>query len=480
MATELRRFRLRSARARILVWMIALLAFATVLSTVAQREILLSRVDTRSERGLAQEVTEFRAFAADARDPRTGEPLRGRLDRIFDAFLARDIPDESEATFTFVDGRPYRSNADPTTSRELLDAVRTLGSARTVRRGEVSSPEGRVRYVAVPVKSGSRTRGVFVITSAIGQDAAEVTDAIRVAAGVALAVLLLVSVIGYIAAGRVLAPLRELDSAARAIGSSDLTQRIEVEGDDEIAELGRTFNAMLDRLEAAFSSQREFISDAGHELRTPLTIISGHLELLPDDPDERRETLALVRDELDRVGRFVDDLLTLAKAERPDFLRLQDVDVDELTEELMAKARALAPRRWELGGIALGQVRADRQRLTQAVMNLAQNAVEHTGDGDRIAIGSELEPGRLRIWVEDDGPGIEPADRERVFERFARGDAARRSEGAGLGLAIVRAIAEAHGGRVDLRSVPGQGSRFTLELPGGAGVPVEGREAARA
>ena len=346
----------------------------------------------------------------------------------------------------------------------------------TVKRGELNTPEGRVRYIAVPVRAGGETAGVFVITSAVGEDAADVTEAIQVAAGVALAVLLLVSVIGFVAAGRVLAPLRELDSAARAIGSSDLTQRIEVEGDDEIAELGRTFNAMLDRLEAAFSSQREFISDAGHELRTPITIIGGHLELMPDDPEERRETLALVRDELDRMGRFVDDLLTLAKAERPDFLRVRDVDVDELTEELMAKAQALAPRAWELGGIGVGQVRADRQRLTQAMMSLAQNAVEHTREGDRIAIGSELEPGRLRMWVEDDGPGIPAADQERVFERFARGDAERRSEGAGLGLAIVRAIAEAHGGRVRLRSAPGEGSRFTLELP----VAVELPEPVRA
>jgi signal transduction histidine kinase len=194
--------------------------------------------------------------------------------------------------------------------------------------------------------------------------------------------------------------------------------------------------------------------------------------VLGDDPDERREAIALVTDELDRMGRFVNDLLTLAKAGRPDFLRMHDVDVDELTEELMAKASALAPRSWELGGIALGQVRADRQRLTQAMMSLAQNAVEHTSEGDRIAIGSELEPRQLRLWVEDDGPGIALADQERVFERFARGEAERRSEGAGLGLAIVRAIAEAHGGRVTLRSAPGEGSRFTLELPVTADLPV--------
>jgi signal transduction histidine kinase len=110
-------------------------------------------------------------------------------------------------------------------------------------------------------------------------------------------------------------------------------------------------------------------------------------------------------------------------------------------------------------------VRADRQRLTQAMMNLAQNAVEHTTEGTRIALGSELRPGEPCLWVADDGPGIAPAERERIFDRFARGTGERRSEGAGLGLAIVRAIAEAHGGRIELRSEPGRGARFTLVIP---------------
>jgi signal transduction histidine kinase len=221
---------------------------------------------------------------------------------------------------------------------------------------------------------------------------------------------------------------------------------------------------MLDRLESAFASQRAFVSDAGHELRTPITIIRGHLELLGDDPQERQETIELVSDELDRMTRFVEDLLTLAKAERSDFLRLEDVDLDLLTEELMAKASALAPRDWTLERIGAGTLRADRQRLTQAVMSLANNAVQHTAEGARIGLGSELHDGRARLWVSDDGPGIPLADQERIFDRFAQAGV-RRTDGTGLGLAIVRAIAEAHGGDVVLRSAPGQGSTFTLDLP---------------
>jgi len=239
-----------------------------------------------------------------------------------------------------------------------------------------------------------------------------------------------------------------------------------VEGDDELAELGRTFNAMLDRLQAAFDAQKDFVSDAGHELRTPITIIRGHLELLGDDPGERRETVELVCDELDRMSRFVDDLLLLAQAEQADFIQLGEVDLDALTEELLAKAGALAPREWHLQANGIGRLQADRQRLTQALMQLAQNAVQHTQEGDRIALGSALQDGHARLWVADTGPGVPVAERERIFDRFARGSGARRSQGAGLGLAIVRAIAEAHGGRVDLQSTrPDAGATFIVTIP---------------
>jgi signal transduction histidine kinase len=269
-----------------------------------------------------------------------------------------------------------------------------------------------------------------------------------------------------VVAGRVLAPLRLLADTARSIGESDLTRRIPVTGRDEIADLSRTFNAMLDRLEAAFATQRQFVSDASHELRTPITIVRGHLELLGDDPEERRETIALVTDELDRMSRFVDDLLVLAKAERDDFLRVAEVELGALTDELLEKATALGDRGWRLESRGEAVLVADRQRLTQAVMGLAQNAVEHTNSGDPVWLGTDADRREARLWVRDSGPGVAAEDQERIFARFARASASRRrSEGAGLGLAIVRAIAEAHGGRVALSSRPGDGATFTVIIP---------------
>ena len=186
-----------------------------------------------------------------------------------------------------------------------------------------------------------------------------------------------------------------------------------------------------------------------------------------DDPVERRETVELVTDELERMSRFVDDLLLLAKARQPDFLQLEALDLDDFARELCLKAQALAPRDWQLEArSARGRVVADRQRLTQAVMNLAVNAARHTDPDDVIEIGAELGGGLARLWVRDDGPGVAPAERERIFERFAQaGGKRRRADGAGLGLAIVRAIAEAHGGRVELDTIEAGGSRFTVIIP---------------
>jgi signal transduction histidine kinase len=238
-----------------------------------------------------------------------------------------------------------------------------------------------------------------------------------------------------------------------------------VRGNDEIAQLGRTLNAMLDRLEAAFADQREFLADVSHELRTPITVIRGHIETLGDDPRERREAVMVIQDELDRMTRFVDDLLLLVRASRPDFLRPEPLDLDLLTHEVFAKARLLGERSWVLEGTGVGLVSGDAQRITQAVTNLASNAVNHTGAGEPIWIGSSLSAQEARLWVRDEGPGIPEDEQRLIFERFARSQSVRGTGGAGLGLAIVKAIAEAHGGRVELDSSLGAGAKFTVVIP---------------
>jgi two-component system OmpR family sensor kinase len=212
-------------------------------------------------------------------------------------------------------------------------------------------------------------------------------------------------------------------------------------------------------------NEREFFEDASNGLRDPLTICRGYLELVGDDPEEQRETIALVLDELDRMGRMVDQLSELAESGQPDFLRPEWIDLELFAHDLVASASALGQRRWILDRSSGGLALADRNRLTEAVMNLAHNAVQHTQEDDTIAIGTSLTDDEARIWVRDTGRGISASDQARIFELFTRGrEARRRYRGGGLGLAVVKAIAEAHGGRVELQSRVGEGSTFTIVL----------------
>lgn len=451
-------------RTRVLAWFVLLLTLSMGASVLVIRQVLLARVDDRIEGALRQEAEEFRTLVSGT-DPRSGRPFGSDAAAIFDVYLSRNIPSEREALFTLVGGAPYRETPSAYSLFNDAGLVDRWSSLRQDERGSVRTPSGQVEYLAVPVLADKMPRGVFVVANYPGERQ-EVEDAIRVIAAVTLGVLTLASVMAWVAAGRALAPLRAVTETARSITGSDLSRRIQVTGGDELAELSRTFNDMLARLQAAFRSQREFAQDAGHELRTPITVIRGHLELMGDDPSERAEIVALVTDELDRMTRLVEDLLLLASAERSDFLRLESVDVEALTSDVLLKAAALEQRDWRLEATASVRLNADPQRLTQALMQLAQNACQYTRPGDMIGIGSRANHTTVTLWVRDTGVGVPEVDQKRIFSRFARGsDVPRRAGDAGLGLAIVQAIAEAHGGRVDLSSRPGAGALFSLVIP---------------
>ena len=458
---------LRGARVRILVWYVVLLAASSLVSALVTYQVLSTRLIDEIEAGLVQEAQELDRLSA-GNNPATGLPFGEDVAAIFDTFLRRNILGEGEALFTLVDGRPYKTSTKP--SHDLLtDQTLTARWAALAapERSSVTTPKGEARYLAVPVQFGERKVGVFVVANFPANERQEIVQSVRVVGAVSAAVLLLASVLAWLAAGRVLAPVRLLTATARRITDTDFSRRIPVTGSDEIAELTTTFNDMLDRLEGAFRSQRDFISDAGHELRTPITIIRGHLELMGPDPDEQRATIALVTDELDRMARYVADLLLLAKAERPDFLQREPVEVEDLTRRLFAKAQAFDPDRFRLADVGSGVALVDPDRITQAVMNLADNAVRHAEGPGAIALGSRMSDTSARFWVHDDGPGIPPAERDRLFDRFARGDASAQRGGTGLGLAIVAAISRAHGGRVELDSEPEAGTTFTIVVPTG-------------
>ena len=452
-------------RARVLGFSTILVALAIIGSLVVDRAIRLQRLDREIAAALAQERQELELLAS-GRDPETGQPFQGDVARIFDTFLRRNVPSEGEVYITFVNDELYKTTPSQVDLGGRRELVRQWLSSTSGARDEIDTPAGPVRYLVVPIQQRDDRRGVFVVAFFIQDLLDEINSGTQVAAATSGVMLLVATGAGWLIAGRLLRPVRNLTERARTITETDLTGRIAVEGDDEIAELARTFNEMLDRLSDAFEMQRRFVADAGHELRTPITIVRGHLELMGDEPQERAETVALVTDELDRMARIVEDLLLLAKAEQPDFVQPEPVELTDLTTELLVKARALGEREWRLGGCGEGTVAVDAQRLTQATLNLARNAVEHTSPGAMIEIGSARTGDEARLWVRDAGSGIDAADRDRIFDRFARGGTrTRRSEGAGLGLAIARAIAEAHGGRIELRTEVGEGSTFTIAVP---------------
>ena len=227
-------------------------------------------------------------------------------------------------------------------------------------------------------------------------------------------------------------------------------------------------DAMLDRLQSAFATQEQFISDASHELRTPLTIIKGHLQVLDrqesPDPAFVKQEHALVLDELDRMNRLVADLLTLARATRVDFLRKESIGLDAFLQSLAAQGPHIGERAWLLDRLPGGSLQADQDRLTQVFLNLMQNAVQHTQEGQVIALGGERTSAGVVLWVRDEGEGMSEEMVEHVFERFYRGTGGEDA-GAGLGLAIVRAMVEAHEGSIAVESRPGTGARFTISLP---------------
>lgn len=459
------------ARLRIMAWLVLLLAAALVTVVVVTRNLLVGESRADAVAALEQEAGEFRQFAEAGIDQETGAPYENG-EELLRRHLSRQFLDDDEIIL----GVTATGEIIPQRGREeVIDLASRDNRLSQILDSPLSSDvlttrDGRLRWtkVAVVDETGAPD-GTFVVAYAVDAEIREVDDTIRTLALVSAIGLVLAAAAAWVVSGQILEPVNTVRRTAARISSDDLTERIAVAGHDDIAALSEQFNGMLDRLEQAFRAQRQFLDDASHELRTPITIIRGNLEFVADDdPRERAEVVRLCTDELDRMSRIVEDLLLLAKAERPDFVVTETVAMVDLISDVDAKLRALGDRRWELEAIAEGDGTLDPQRITQALVQLAHNAVQHTRPGDVVRLGSARGEREVRFWVADSGAGVRPEDGEAIFHRFSRGTAggARgNATGAGLGLTIVTAIAEAHGGHVELRSVPGEGATFSLHLP---------------
>ncbi|MGH9272059.1 MAG: sensor histidine kinase [Ilumatobacteraceae bacterium] len=471
-----------SIRVRIVVGYMLLLTAALLFAVLVTRYVELARTDREFEREQAQEVEELRSLAGGV-DPATGDRFGGDVAAIFDTYLRRNVPSDDEAFYAIVDGQPYdisRGSPNLFADEALVAAWSSVVSPTSSTADTDVAGIGEVRSLAVPILRADETvAGVFVVTSFPADDYGEVDQVVRLITLAGLAILAITSTLAWALARQVLQPVRELTDTARRISSSDLSARIPVEGNDELAELGTTFNAMVDRVEQGINAQRQFLDDVAHELRTPITIAKGHLEFVGDDHDERAETIEIVTDELDRMSRYVSDLLLLAKAEQPDFLVERPIDLREFILDLHERITGLDGRTWTLdeappvGPVAV----ADPDRLSQAMLNLAANAMQHTTEGDEIGVGLRVDRSLVWLWIRDTGPGVDPAVAASLFQRYTRAATSRthRPDGTGIGLSIVDAIARAHGGTASVTTRVGEGATFTLAIPrrgGSWGPPI--------
>lgn len=476
-------------RTRILLGYMLLLVLVMLLALPLMRHQVIAAVDARVREDIRSELVAFDALLSGTLEevdqanidlldedasrakftpqPQTVEEVK----TLMEVFLRRQIPEDDTFLIAIADKEYYKSSprALPDLLRPGQPLLQKLKEIEHDASGtiEVEDPTiGSVIYKVKPVVGNDRILGRLLVVHATFGERQEAFESLQVVIQVLLTLAMLALLLGWWVSGRVLSPLRVLTLTAQRVGESDLSRRIPVYGYGELANLTHTFNDMLGRLETAFQTQRRLLNDAGHELRTPITIIRGHLELMQaTDPKDVADTRTLALDELDRMSRLVNELILLAKQEQPDFLHIEPIDVPRLMDELFLKVQALGNRRWQLDEIATVKLYGDRQRITEAILNLADNAVRHTHPNDTIALGSRQRGTDILLWVRDTGRGIALADQTRIFERFVRVANQPRSEGAGLGLAIVKAIAQAHGGTVELVSDLGLGATFTLVLP---------------
>jgi two-component system, OmpR family, heavy metal sensor histidine kinase CusS len=433
--------------------------------------------------------------------------LRSELERSTDLFLAdklhvirtmlRDRPEDWDGLHEEIELESAARKYEHFYVR-LLDSrnqvlLMTPGMPEQLDLAKFEAPTRRQSDHAVPMKgSAGQMFRVASATAAVGSPPATI-DTIQIAIDISdkeallaryrfwfwtlfTAMSVLFPLIGYQIARHGIRPVEEMATTARRITSSNLRERIRTEGYRyELASLAATFNEMLDRLEESFERISRFSADIAHDLRTPVNNIRGETEVAlarARSVEEYRDVLGSCLEEAVRLSELITDLLFLARAESPlAHLRRERVDVAQLLYGVCEYYEASAADNGVVLTISLGDKPVigdlDRTLLQRAVGNLISNAVAHTPAGGSVVLGANAEAAAIRIEVADTGVGIPAEALPRVFDRFYRVDSSRSkaSGGTGLGLAIVQSIVALHGGKAEITSLPGQGTRVTLRMP---------------
>jgi two-component system OmpR family sensor kinase len=374
-------------------------------------------------------------------------------------------------------GRDNRLRDATANIRDLGRALDPVGIQSVVPVfHDIIQGNDRMRVLTVPLKvSEDRLVGTLQIGSRLQiVSATQRTLLIVMLIGTSLTILA-AGLAAWISTRAALRPLDSVtETALQITRADDLSRRIPYQGpsNDEIGQLIHAFNQTLGRLENLFNTQRRFLADVGHELRTPLTVIKGNVGLMHKIKDFDEESLGTIDNEVDRLTRMVGDLLLLAQAESGKIpLAHQMVELDTLLLEVLNEMSVLARGKQvlRLGDIDQVIVCGDRDRLKQVIVNLVGNAINYTPAGGEVVVGLGKSGTQAQLTVKDNGPGIPPEDLPHIFERFYRAEKARtrqkRDKGYGLGLSIAYWIVRNHGGRIEVNSVLGKGSTFTVWLP---------------
>jgi two-component system OmpR family sensor kinase len=453
-----------SLRARLTLGLVALAAMGLALAGFATYRALAGFLFDQVDEQLRSEVAQI------VRRVDT-QPLGVRFTPLrYGAYTeVRDV-DGEVLTRTFYDDAPTVPDLPARVSSTYF-TVRGEDRSERFRVVAQPLPDGRTRLLAVPLDDVDDTLRRLLVVEIV----------------VAAAVLTALSVLGWWALKVGLRPLERMEETAGAIAAGDLSRRVDdVDERTEAGRLGMAFNTMLARIEDAFAQReasetrlRRFVADASHELRTPLTSIRGYSELFrrgaDANPEDLEKAMRRIEDEAKRMGVLVDDLLLLARLDQGRPLDHAPVDVVALARDAVEDARASYPDHdVSLGAVAeRALVTGDELRLRQVLANLLANACTHTPPGTSVTVAVAARDDGVVVEVADDGPGLTRDEAAHVFERFWRADTsrARASGGSGLGLSIVAAITEAHGGRAEVESAPGAGATFRVWLPTATGYP---------
>ncbi|MDQ6721893.1 MAG: ATP-binding protein [Candidatus Dormibacteraeota bacterium] len=458
----------RSTRGRLAMTHAAMLMVALLIADIAVYATVLKVEQTAADGVLRAQAATITAGI---------EEIKGQV-----VFGGGDLPTETqqgvvvEAAIVTLTGLQTQTPTQPLRAADLAGVVAGARRAGGPVMFDVTDAHGAPRRVfAEPLMAGQAQSPVLVVSRSTGELLASMDTVGLLLVLLSALVVVTGTALAYRQTGRALEPVRSIASMARSISEHDLHRRVDiVVPPDELGELVATFNGMLARLDDSFEGLRRFTADASHELRTPLALMRTELDgalARQRDPAENRRVLLEMQREVVRMSRLVDRLLMLARADagslRP---ALAPVDVADTLYEAAARWRPEAQRktvRIEVQAPDSGRVQADPDLLRRVLDNLLDNAVRHTPNRGAIHLTAERDDGGWRLDVHDGGPGVPVQARGQLFQRFARVDGARdRSNGgAGLGLALSRAIAEAHGGSLVLVENGSPGALFRLRLP---------------